>query len=329
MPRLPLTLHLLVALALLSGAPVQFHASTWNQLALAPTSTPPARFYPSMAYDPVSKKIVLFGGFSDNGNLNDTWTYDGTGWTQVATPVAPPARNGAGMAYDRATRKLVLFGGFNTNKYLHDTWVWDGVTSTWTQAVMEKSPPHATGASLFSDPLTGGAMMFGGYNSNRRVPAFSITWRWTGTSWKQLHPHTVPIPRGWGTATRDLLRHNVVLTGGNGDTIRTDNTWTWDGVDWTWVFPNNQVPRFIGGGSAFDPAARAVVLFGGFNDDGSGETWSWSDGTDWTQWSPASSPSAREGVGMAYDRATHQVILFGGLTADGFLMNDTWQLVGH
>src|SRR6267154_1683738 len=101
----------LAALALLWAQPVVLHASNWNQL--SPAASPPARYYPAMAYDPVSKKIVLFGGFSDNGNLNDTWTFDGSNWTQVATPVAPPARNGAGMAFDRPSRKLVLFGGFN------------------------------------------------------------------------------------------------------------------------------------------------------------------------------------------------------------------------
>ena len=113
------------------------------------------------------------------------------------------------------------------------------------------------------------------------------------------------------------------MTGGNVDTIRTDNTWIWDGTDWTWVTPVTQVPRFIGAGSAFDPAAHAVVLFGGL-----GETWSWS-GTDWAQMIPNVSPSPREGAGMAYDRDTHQVVLFGGLTEDSVLMNETWQLVGH
>ena len=314
------------ALALLSAQPVVLHASNWKRLSTA--ASPLARFYPAMAYDPVSKKIVLFGGFGDNGNLNDTWTFDGSNWTQVATPSAPPARNGAGMAFDGPSGKLILFGGFNTNKYLNDTWVWDGANSTWSEASMIHPPPHMTGSQLFSDPITGGAMMFGGYNSNRRVPAFSVTRRWTGNSWPELHPHTVPIPRGWGTATLDLSRHNVILTGGNGDTIRTDNTWSWDGTNWTWLTPATQVPRFIGGGSAFDPAAHAFVLFGGFNDDGSGQTWSWS-GTDWIQWTPTNSLSAREGVGTAYDRTSHQVILFGGLTPDGVLMNETWQLVGH
>lgn len=326
MSRLPLTIRLFIVFLLMSASSATLLASTWNQL--SPASSPPARFYPAMAYDPVSKKIVLFGGFSDNGNLNDTWTFDGNQWTQVATTVAPPVRNGASMAFDRKTRKLVLFGGFDTNRFLHDTWVWDGASSTWTQVPMDKAPAHATGAQLFTDPLSGDAMMFGGYNANRRVPAFNKTWRWTGSSWKQLHPHTVPIPRGWGTATNDLVRKNVVMTGGNGDTIRTDNTWIWDGIDWTWVTPANQVPRFIGGGGVFDPATHSVVLFGGFSDTGLGETWAWT-GTDWTEMLPSNSPSAREGVGMAYDRDTHQVVLFGGLTADGVLLNETWRLVGH
>src|SRR5205807_10174955 len=131
------------------------------------------------------------------------------------------------------------------------------------------------------DRPPGGALMVGGYSAIRRVPAFSSRRPWRCSWCKQRAPHTVAIPRGWGSASLDVLRHNVVLTGGNGDTIRTDNTWTWDGVDWTWVTPATQVPRFVGAGSAFDPGARDVVLFGGFSDSGLGETWSWSEGTDW------------------------------------------------
>ena len=38
-----------------------------------------------MAYDPVSKKVVLFGGAGQTVDLNDTWTFDGTNWTQQVT----------------------------------------------------------------------------------------------------------------------------------------------------------------------------------------------------------------------------------------------------
>jgi hypothetical protein len=227
------------------------------------------------------------------------------------------------MTFDRPTRKLVMFGGFDTNKYLRDTWMFDGGTSTWTEAQMASPPPKATGAMLFMDPVSGSAMMFGGYNSFKVVPVYSRTWRWTGASWQKLSPSTVPYPRAWGVATLDPLRHDVILTGGNGDTIRTDNTWTWDGTDWALLAPATQMPAFVGSGSAFDPGAQAVVVFGGV-----AETWSWS-ATDWVQMAPTNSPSAREGVGMAFNPITHQTLIFGGLIANGPLTNETWQLVGR
>jgi hypothetical protein len=322
--RSQVTRYLLAAVAVFAFAtarPVLIHASNWKKLSTA--TTPPARSYCAMAYDPVSKKVVLFGGMGKTGNLNDTWAFDGTNWTQLRTAVAPKVRNGATMAFDRSTKQLVMFGGFDKNKYLQDTWVWNGATSTWTQAQMPSPPPRATGAMLFTDPFSGRAMMFGGFNATHTVPAYSATWRFTGTAWEKLHPKTIPIPRGWGIATLDPLRHNVVLTGGNGDTIRTDNTWTWDGTNWTMLSPATQVSAFIGAGSAFDPAAQAVVVFGGI-----AETWSWT-GNNWVQLAPTNSPSAREGVGMAYDPKTRQTIMFGGLIANGPLTNETWQLVGR
>lgn len=309
-----------VAMFAFATQPVFLHAANWKQL--APAVSPPARSYCAMAYDPVSKKVVLFGGQGSSGNLNDTWTFDGTTWAQVTTASAPPVRNGATMGYDRPTQKLILFGGFNGNQYLQDTWMWDGATSTWTLVTMPSPPPNATGAMLFSDPVSGKATMFGGYNATKVIPVSSNTWQWTGTAWMKLKPSTVPYPRGWGIAAHDPVRHNVVLTGGTGDTIRSDNTWTWDGTNWTMLSPATQIEAIIGAGYVFDPAMQAVAVFGGV-----GETWSW-NGTTWTQLVPANSPSAREGVGMAYDPLTRQTIIFGGLLANGPLTNETWQLVG-
>src|SRR5437763_5007458 len=64
----------------------------WFQITTA--NSPSARSYPAMAYDAVSRKVVLFGGY--NGvYLNDTWTFDGTNWTKIATPISPPVRTAA------------------------------------------------------------------------------------------------------------------------------------------------------------------------------------------------------------------------------------------
>jgi uncharacterized repeat protein (TIGR02543 family) len=43
---------------------------------LSPATSPPARAYASMAYDPGTGQLLLFGGYSQCSEaLNDTWTY--------------------------------------------------------------------------------------------------------------------------------------------------------------------------------------------------------------------------------------------------------------
>jgi hypothetical protein len=332
-------LTLTTALAFVAVLPVFTHASdpgpaNWKKL--SPGTSPSARLGPAMAYDPVSKKIVLFGGFGTT-YLNDTWTFDGTTWTKQQTSVAPPVRTGSAMGFDKPTQKLVMFGGFNGKHtragYLNDTWLWDGATSTWTQAQMKSSPPRATGAVTFTDPVTGRTIMFGGYDYFKpKFPVYSTTWRWTGTAWHKLHPATSPYPRGWGIAALDPVRKNVVLTGGNGDTIRTDNTWTWDGNNWTQQFPSTQVQALTFAGIAFDPESQLVIVFGGWGGDNgqdSNQTWSW-DGTNWVLLNPAKSPSARDGLGMAYDPNNHEVVMFGGEDAiNGQELRDTWKWTGR
>lgn len=49
----------------------------WEQR--APSTSPPRRYYHSMAYDGARAKTVLFGGSDNGGNpLADTWTWDGS-----------------------------------------------------------------------------------------------------------------------------------------------------------------------------------------------------------------------------------------------------------
>jgi hypothetical protein len=294
-------------------------AANWKQL--SPPKSPPGRSLCAMVYEPVSQKLILFGGLGANANLNDTWAFDGTTWTQITTTGAPSPRNGVTMAYDRPTKKLLMFGGFN-GQYLSDTWTFDGATSTWTQVNMPTPPPKATGAMLFSDPVSGKAMMFGGYDRSKPVPVYANSYQWAGTQWTKLHPANIPIPRAWGIATLDAPRHNIVMSGGSGDTIRTDDTWIWDGADWTQLFPATKMGQLVNAGYACDPAARAVVVFGGIS-----ETWEW-DGTTWTQVVPSNSPTPRTAPAIASDPISRQTIMFGGSDSSGALQ-ETWQLIGH
>jgi hypothetical protein len=52
---------------------------SWREL--SPVSSPSKRGAPAMGYDPVRKRIVLYGGFdASRDNLDDTWKWDGQGW---------------------------------------------------------------------------------------------------------------------------------------------------------------------------------------------------------------------------------------------------------
>lgn len=111
---------------------------SWVQLNLK--SHPSARVNAPMAFDPIGKDLVLFGGYDGTNYNNDTWIFKNKTWVQLNPPVAPPARSAAAMSYDVRLKKIVMFGGFSGTQYLGDTWIWDGAAQAWTQAIRQPSP---------------------------------------------------------------------------------------------------------------------------------------------------------------------------------------------
>ena len=102
-----------------SGSPP---ASTSHQL-LGPLS---GRV--STAYDAATQEVLLLG-LQEGGD--ETWTWNGTTWTEVFPPHNPPERSSASMAYDAENGTIVLFGGFGGSGVLGDTWTWNG--SDWSE----------------------------------------------------------------------------------------------------------------------------------------------------------------------------------------------------
>lgn len=273
-----------------------------------------------MAYDHVSKYVVMFGGFDENSYFNETWVFDGT-WSKVNTSNAPPARAAANMAFDKVTRRLVLFGGFDGQHYLNDTWLWDGATRTWTQAHPALVPKAVTAPMLFTDPKDGHADLFGGYDGKFYQ---ATTFRWKGNNWRQLAPFHSPSARSSAIVAYDAAAHYVVMYGGLAD-MRPDNTWTWDGADWTLQSPPTQPLLVYDAAGAYDPHLGRVIAFGGgHGGEDQNTTWKW-NGTTWKNVATPQAPAARESFGMAYDKALGHLVIFGGL-AGNTLMNDTWQL---
>src|SRR5436190_21540516 len=98
-----------IALLVASRAAIADPTPTWTQL--SPANSPPARSYLAITYDPVSGKIIMFGGFDGRRHINDTLAFDGTTSTHLRTHGCPPARAAAELAYDAVTQKVVLVCG--------------------------------------------------------------------------------------------------------------------------------------------------------------------------------------------------------------------------
>src|ERR1700724_510836 len=71
-------------------------------------ATPPPRTGGAMAFDTNTGTIVLFGGMGASSPLHDTWTWDGSSWTQQHPAHNPPATVIGPMAYDPASHDILL-----------------------------------------------------------------------------------------------------------------------------------------------------------------------------------------------------------------------------
>jgi hypothetical protein len=143
---------------------------SWIQI--APSRSPGARSGAAMAA--LHGSVVLFGGMAGGTPLGDTWTWDGSTWTQQQVP-GPSARYHAAMA--SLDGRVVLFGGNDGSNDLGDTWLWDG--ASWTQASGPGSPPAArSGAACGTVGNT--LILFGGTANGTPL---GDTWTWDGQGW--------------------------------------------------------------------------------------------------------------------------------------------------
>jgi hypothetical protein len=114
-----------------------------------------------MSADPTTGHVVLFGGnnCTADGYINDTWTWDGTNWTQQSPSTSPSTRGFVGFAADPVLARPVLFGGFDGSSTLSDTWTWTG--SNWSPLAVTTSPSARGQTAMATDP-NGRLVLFGG-----------------------------------------------------------------------------------------------------------------------------------------------------------------------
>lgn len=128
---------------------------TWTQLSIAAGPSPAPRVGNNSAYDAATNRMIVFGGGTAAGNVNDLWVLsnaNGLGgtpaWTQLSPTGGPPsARVFSTAVYDPNINRMTLFGGVS-NVELNDVWVLTNAnglagTPTWMQLSPTGGPPAA------------------------------------------------------------------------------------------------------------------------------------------------------------------------------------------
>jgi hypothetical protein len=170
-----------------------------------------------MAFDTNTGTIVLFGGMGASSPLHDTWTWDGSSWTQQHPAHNPPATVIGPMAYDPASHDILLVtvsmpngsGSISSadpaavNPPPAQTWLWDG--ADWHKS-SSTLPPAASFSRMATDAANGDVILVTaagvlhpplGAPCRLPVPTsdpiaticpgytqVQSTWVWNGTSWK-------------------------------------------------------------------------------------------------------------------------------------------------
>jgi N-acetylneuraminic acid mutarotase len=328
---------LLVVLLVLPYIGVQINAGA---------ELPPKMLGQKMIYDPVGKRIILFGGSFYSSSYTfygDTWSFDTAknDWSKLATNGSPSARFNHAMVYDSDRKEIVLFGGFSASDRIGDTWIYNVATNTWTNVSPQTSPSRRSDPGAAYDAKAKKVVIFGGYGLGDKIQGDTWVFDVELKTWTQMAPDNKPTGRYGGIMVYDSYTEKCLLFGGHlidasGKDFGYENEiWAYDyAVDnWEMLPTQNKPPARYWHDLAYDPDGNRIILFSGSQGGGNdlGDTWIFScrDKT-WTKVTSTENPVARTQPSLAYDTSSKKTVMFGGadfVVAGNFVYyNDVWAL---
>jgi cysteine-rich repeat protein len=218
---------------------------------------PSARVEHAISYDPVRRRLVLFGGWRGE-ILADTWERGGASWRRATPAHSPEAREAHALAYDTHRGETILFGGRGLTGLLGDTWAWNG--TDWTDATTSVGPPARQDHAVAYDAIRDRFVLFGGRGEHGLL---DDTWEWDGSSWERIEGAAGPAGRQHHSMVYDALRRRIILFGGEDDDHQLSDTWEWDGSTWRDVTDPSaaQPPGDAGAALVYDQGRQRSIFF--------------------------------------------------------------------
>jgi hypothetical protein len=330
---------------LMGGATAQM----WTPLTPA-GAAPTPRADASAAMDTVNHRMIVFGGLSNSGALNDTWILKNTNaqggppaWTQLATVAAPPPDYYSVGMYDPGSNRMIVFGGDSGT----DVWVLTnanglGGASSWIQLPTSGAVPA---------PFSGWERQVYDSANNMLIVYDSENFVWTLSNangvggspvWSFLNvSNDGPSPRNSFTAVYNPSSSSMIVFGGSDGTTDYNDVWVLSNANglagdpnWTNVLPQGSAgaPAERSGHTAvYDAPQDIMTIFGGFGQPA--DTWTLVNASAvagmpaWTMLNSGNGgPDPRTDCIAVLDTSTSSMLIFGGINTD--FLNEVWALAG-
>jgi hypothetical protein len=325
---------------------------------------PSARDGHTAVLDSTSDRMIVFGGKSDAGALNDVWVLThATGgnypaWIALAPTGTPPApRTNATAVYDPASNRMIVHGGDDgaaSPTPFGDTWVLTnangtGGTPAWIALTPGGAPAARTAHAAAYDALSNRMMLVGGDTTPATCGGVSsavyVLSNANGLGgapvWTPLSPlGTPPTGRAHHGAAYDAATGRLIVTGGDSCGVANTDTYLLDGANglggtpaWSALSPapTGAPAGWSLGRFAYDASLGWIDGFGGKVGTtlvDTSFTLTAANGNGTAFWERrlfyGTRPAPRTFHSMVLRGGSHVAVVFGGSTAAG-RTNDLWR----
>jgi len=311
-----------------------------------PVNGPLERANPTLAYDSMRSKMMLFGGKTSDGVFHQDmfeWSHsDATFINRTTAATKPPGRSQSAMAYDSKRDRILMYGGGGVGFY-DDLWAWHPADKTWEQLpnTAIPRPPTMINHLMAYDAAVDKVLVAA---ATQYFPVWQwdpVTGLWTDRSTpSNLMPSDLISHVNW-TMAFDSDRRKLVVFGGTLFGKDTADLWEWDVATAVWskrdVPASGSVPSVRRlAALAYDSGRRVMVMYGGAGGvagasggDPLGDSWEWDGKLNvWTETTPVGiKPLRRYQPLTMYDPTRLVTYVFGGVVPDDstYGPSEIWQ----
>jgi hypothetical protein len=238
-------------------------SSVWTNITPMGAS-PVGRDNHTLIYNNQSRSLVLFGGQTASGLVNDTWSYSIVGGTwQLLTPSGngPGVRHSHSAIYDPVGNQMLVWGGlYNATNY-KETFQLSFVNNYWANLADTGNPVARNDHWAAYDSHTRSMLIYGGTAGTTLYGDFWL-YAIESNTWVQRHTSNVTM---WGhTLTNDPIDRCLIIIGGQSSTGEFTSDILVYNFD-TNSFYNTTTPYqfFLNSATAWDTFNNQLYVFGG------------------------------------------------------------------